>query len=161
VGTSTLQVGADQVFSEVGGATVGMMHDHDIREFQESIERENVVHSILRMTCNHSDNDCLSQIESEDLLGNYSRVGAADYHDLGWIRHFRKGWQWLMSGYVLFVPLDEFCNSRGSHGAEFVLRRCCEELWALDSGVFVKVLYLLDSRLIQTSQVGKRLVLLC
>jgi hypothetical protein len=56
-----------------------VVHDYDIGEFDEGIECENVVHGILRMTGNHSDNDCLSRVEPEDLLGEDSRVGTANY----------------------------------------------------------------------------------
>src|SRR5256885_9876671 len=66
---SALQIIPNQLFGEVSGATICVVHHNNIGKLEECIKRKKVVYCILGMACNHSDNDCISRIEPEDLLG--------------------------------------------------------------------------------------------
>src|SRR2546423_9489166 len=122
---SALQIIPNQLFGEVSGATICVVHHNNIGKLEECIKRKKVVYCILGMACNHSDNDCISRIEPEDLLGKDARVGTAEDYDLGQVHlqslHFGKGGERAVSSRILFVSLDEFCNGWGSHGAYYKL----------------------------------------
>jgi hypothetical protein len=119
VRTSTLYFGADQVFGEIGRATVRVVHNNDVRKLEEGIECENVVHGVLRMACNDTNNDGLSRVQPEDLLRKDSRVGAANDHDFDGVQleslHLREGRQRGVSSHMLLVPRHELGDRNGSH----------------------------------------------
>ena len=109
-----------------------MVHHNDVGEFEKGVEGENVVHRVLRMAGQHSDDDCLSGVEPKDLLWEDSGVGAAQDEDLGRVQfeslHLREGWQRAVGRGMLFVPLDELGDCDGSHGydgfCDFTGRNC-------------------------------------
>lgn len=119
VRTSALYFGANHILGEISRATVRVVHNNDVRKLEEGIECENVVHGVLRMACNDTNNECLSRVQPEDLLRKDSGVGAANDDDLDRVQleglHLRKSRQRGVSSHMLLVPRHELGDRNGSH----------------------------------------------